>query len=156
LDKALADLGDRVQRRDILNAEIAGFSETVRVLSKSIAMTPEKQKQIAQLLDLVAYATPSLADSIRTVLVRSYPEGRTAIEVRNALEDSRFNFDEFSNSLSACHAALTRMLNNGEVEALPTKEGKAVYRRVLKMTPPPRYEAAINQLKIRSFGGIKD
>lgn len=143
LDKALEDLEDRVQRRDLLNAEIAGFSETVRVLSNRIAMTPDKQKRVAQLLDLVDYATPSLADSVRTVLVRSYPAGLTAIEVRNALEEKGFNFDEFSNSLSACHAALARMLNNGEVEALAAKEGKAVYRRILKLSaipPPPDWQ----------------
>jgi hypothetical protein len=147
LDKALEDLEDRVQRRDLLNAEIAGFRETVRVLANRIPVTPEKQKRIAQLIDLVDYATPSLTDSIRTVLARSYPQGKTAIEVRNALEESGFNFDDFSNSLSACHAALTRMLNGGEVEPLAAKEGKAVYRRVLRLSPirlselpPPDWE----------------
>jgi hypothetical protein len=157
LDKALEDLEDRVQRRDLLNAEIAGFRETVRVLSNRIATTPEKQKRIAQLMDLVDYATPSLTDSVRAVLARSYPMGKTAIEVRNALEESGFNFDDFSNSLSACHAALTRMLNGGEVEALAAKEGKSVYRRVLKMTPEFTKAAlkAFREAKQKSFGGVE-
>ena|ERR1700675_1058604 len=153
LDKALEDLEDRIQRRDLLNAEIAGFRETVRVLANRIPVTPEKQKRIVQLIDLVDYATPSLTDSIRSVLARSYPQGKTAIEVRNALEELRFNFDDFSNSLSACHAALTRMLNGGEVEPLPAKEGKAVYRRVVRLPPrlselpPPDWEPVYSSNK---------
>src|SRR5882724_2742123 len=143
-DKAVADLEIRVQQRDILNAEIAGLRETVRVLASRAAMTPDKQKSVAQLLDMVDYATPSLTDSIRSALTRAYPKEMTAIEVRNALEEAQFNFDDFSNSLSACHAALKRMLSDGEVEPGIVKEGKASYRRVLKLSrirlsdiPPP-------------------
>lgn len=138
LDKALADLESRVQQRDILNAEIAGLRETVRVLSSRTAMAADKQQQVAQLLDMVDYLTPSLTDSIRAVLARSFPLGKTAVQVRNTLEESGFNFDDFSNSLSACHAALKRMLNDGEAEIAETVEGKPSYRRILKMTPPPK------------------
>ncbi|MGB7845884.1 MAG: hypothetical protein WBL63_09740 [Candidatus Acidiferrum sp.] len=137
-DKAVADLEDRVQRRDLLNAEIAGLRETVRVLATRAGMTAEKQKKVAQLLDMVDYATPSLTDSIRSVLARAYPKEMTAIEVRNALEETQFNFDDFSNSLSACHAALKRMLNDKEVEPGMTKDGKTSYRRVLRLTPIPK------------------
>jgi hypothetical protein len=136
-DKAVADLEIRVQQRDILNAEIAGLRETVRVLASRTAMTPNKQKHVAQLLDMVDYATPNLTDSIRSVLARAYPLYMTAIEVRSALEEAQFNFDDFSNSLSACHAALKRMLNDDEAEPGTTKEGKTCYRRVLKLRPIP-------------------
>jgi hypothetical protein len=132
LDKALADLGSQVQSRDLLNASIAGLRETVRVLSNRVEMSPERQRQVAQLLAMADSATPKVTDAIRALLISAYPKEMTAIDVRNALEDSS-NFDDFSNSLSACHAALKRMLSDGEVEAGSPKDGKASYRYVLKL-----------------------
>lgn len=135
LDKALSDLENRVQARDVLNAEIAGLKETVRVLSSRVRLSAEKQKQVAQLIAMVDSATPTLTDAVRTLLTREYPKHMTAVEVRNALEEGS-DFDDFSNSLSACHAALKRMLADGEVEPGPKRDGKPTYRRVLKMEPP--------------------
>jgi hypothetical protein len=131
LDKALNELEQRVQQRDVLNAEIAGLKETVRVLSSRTEMSPEKQQQIVKLLAMVDSATPKLTDAVRALLTRKHPQAMTAIEIRNELEESS-NFDDFSNSLSACHAALKRMLNDREVEPGPPKEGKSTYRRVLE------------------------
>jgi hypothetical protein len=132
LDKALADLSSQVQSRDLLNASIAGLRETVRVLSNRVEMSPERQRQVAQLLAMADSATPKVTDAIRALLISAYPKEMTAIDVRNALEDSS-NFDDFSNSLSACHAALKRMLSDGEVEPGSPKDGKASYRYVLKL-----------------------
>ena len=65
-------------------------------------------------------------------MTRVSPKEMTAIEVRNALEESS-NSEDFSVSLSACHAALKRMLSDEEVEAGPLRNGKATYRRILKL-----------------------
>jgi hypothetical protein len=132
LAKALHDLADRVQRRDLLNAEIAGLRETVRVLCPRVKMPPDLQRELSQLLALVDYGTPSLTTAIRALLTRVSPQEMTAIEVRDRLEGSGFNFDDFSNSLSACHAALKRILAEGEIETGTPKDGKASYRRVIK------------------------
>ena len=94
LDKALSDLQGRVQQRDLLAAEIAGLRETVRVLSTLVKMPSNKQQEVARLLALADYATPSLTDAIRALLTRVSPKEMTAIEVRNALEDSS-NSEEF-------------------------------------------------------------
>jgi hypothetical protein len=131
LDKALTDLEDRVHKRDILNAEIAGLKETVRVLSSRVPLNKESESRIVHLLALVEYATPNLKDSIRTALIRA-GEPLTAVEVRNALEETGFNFDDFSNPLSACHATLKRMATDGEV-ATGTKDGKTAYYIELKL-----------------------
>src|SRR5208337_894598 len=136
LDKALADLHQRVQQRDLLSAEIAGLRETVRVLSSLVQMPSDKQREVATLLAMADYATPSLTDAIRSLLLRVSPKEMTAIEVRNALEDSS---DTENCSLSACHAALKRMLGDGEIEPGPMKNGKATYRRVLKLDPVPEF-----------------
>jgi hypothetical protein len=138
LDKALADLAERVQRRDLLNAEIAGLKEMVRVLSSRVSMARDKQEEVARLIAMVDSATPKLTDAVRSLLTREYPKDMTAIEVRNALEESS-NFDDFSNSLSACHSALKRMLADGEVELRQERNGKATYRRVLRLEPPPAW-----------------
>jgi hypothetical protein len=135
LNKAVADLEDRAQKRDLINAEIAGLRETVRVLSSRVPLNADSERRVAQLLALVDYATPTLKDSIRTVLARVSPNDLTAIEIRNALEESAFNFDDFSNSLSACHAALKRMTADKEI--IPkTKDGKASYWLDLKIAKP--------------------
>ena len=139
LDKALADLQQGVQQRDLLNANIAGLRETVRVLSTLVKMPSDKQREVAKLLAMADYATPSLTDAIRSLLLRVSPKEMTAIEVRNELEDSS---DTEGCSLSACHAALKRMLSDEEVEAGPTKNGKATYRRVLKLDPVQRHPNA--------------
>jgi hypothetical protein len=136
LDKSLSDLESRVQQRDLLNAEIAGLKETVRVLSGRVQMSQDKRKQVAHLIAMVDSATPNLTDAVRALLTREYPREMTAVEVRNALEENS-NFDDFSNSLSACHAALKRMLVDGDVEPGSERNGKATYRRVLKLDPVP-------------------
>jgi hypothetical protein len=133
LDKALTDLQQRVQQRDILHADIAGLRETVRVLATLVQMPNEKRREVAKLIAMADYATPSLTDAIRSLLLRNSPKGMTAIEVRNALEDSS---DSEGISLSACHAALKRMLSDDEIEAGPIKNGKASYRRVIKLPEP--------------------
>jgi hypothetical protein len=134
LDKALADLQQGVQQRDLLNANIAGLRETVRVLSTLVKMTYDRQREVAKLLAMADYATPSLTDAIRSLLLRVSPKEMTAIEVRNELEDSS---DTEGCSLSACHAALKRMLTDEEIEAGTPRNGKATYRRVLKLDPLP-------------------
>jgi SMC interacting uncharacterized protein involved in chromosome segregation len=136
LEKAVTDLQERVQRRDVLNAEIAGLRETVRVLSSRISLSKEEREGVGRLLDMVDYATPNLRDSIRAILTRAYPKKMTAVEVRDALEGAQFNFDEFSNSLSACHATLKRMHNDEELD-IETQYGKTAYGRVMRLTPPP-------------------
>jgi hypothetical protein len=138
LDKALSELQGRIQQRDLLSAEIAGLRETVRVLSTLVQMPSDKQREVAKMLAMADYATPSLTDAIRSLLTRVLPKEMTAIEVRNALEDSS-NSEDFSNSLSACHAALKRMLSDGEVEAGPLRNGKATYRRILQIPSPPPF-----------------
>src|ERR1019366_4773156 len=139
LDKALSDHHGRVQQRDLLSAEIAGLRETVRVLSTLVKMPSEQQREIAKLLAMADYATPSLTDAIRSLLLRVSPKEMTAIEVRNELEDSS---DTEGCSLSACHAALKRMLSDGEIEPGPSRNGKATYRRVLRLDPGPNNWAA--------------
>ena len=74
------------------------------------------------------------------LLAGAYPKDMTAIEVRNALEDAS-NSDDVS--LSACHAALKRMLSDGEVETGPARSGKTTYRRVLKLPESPNLIALL-------------
>lgn len=141
-EKALSDLETGVKKRDLLNAEIAGLRETVRVLASRISLPVTEQQRVAQVLAMVDYASPNLRDSIKRLLARVHPEALTAIEVRNALEEIGFNFDDFSNSLSACHATLKRMLADEEVEPGKEKNGKPTYKQVLraKIGLPTLYE----------------
>lgn len=67
LDKALSDLQGRIQQRDLLSADIAGLRETVRVLSTLVKMPYEKQREVAKVLAMADYATPSLTDAIRSL-----------------------------------------------------------------------------------------
>jgi SMC interacting uncharacterized protein involved in chromosome segregation len=154
LIKAVGDLEKNVQTRDILNAQIAGLRETVRVLSNRITLTKDERETISRLLEMVAYATPSLADSIRSLLLKVFPKALTAIEVRNSLEEAGFNFDDFSNELSACHAALKRMLSDEEVAIETTKDGKTAYKHVLKMTPLPTRESIYGNLTNLSLDNL--
>jgi hypothetical protein len=134
LGKAVADLEDRVNKRDILNAEIAGLKETVRVLSSRVTLNKDETTRIVQLLAIAEHATPNLKDAIRTALIRA-GKPLTAMEVRNALEESGFNFDDFSNPLSACHATLKRMATDDEV-GTGNKDGKTAYFIELKIARP--------------------
>jgi hypothetical protein len=135
LEKALTDLEDKVRQRDFLTAKIAGLKETVRVLSSRTQLPPAQQTKVARLIALADAATPRLTDSIRSLLGRAFPRYVTAIEVRNELEDSS---DEYGLSLSACHAALKRMLKDGEVEkGPPGTGGKTTYRLVFKVVCRP-------------------
>ena len=153
LIKAVGDLEGNLQKRDILNAQIAGLRETVRVLSSRIPLTKVEREAVSRLLEMVDYATPSLADSIRSLLLKIFPKAMTAIEVRNALEESGFNFDDFSNELSACHAALKRMLSDKEVATETTKDGKIAYKHLSKIPPPPSYSQTMNLDAIMGLSG---
>jgi hypothetical protein len=136
-NKSFNDLSERLLSRDLLNAQIAGLREEVRILSSRVTLTEEERNAVARLLAMVDYATPNLTDSIRALLTKVHPTELTAVDVRNALEESSFNFDEFSNSLSACHAALKRLLADGKVEAGTTRNGKQTYKAVLPKLEPP-------------------
>jgi hypothetical protein len=150
LDKALSELEQDIKQRHLLNASIAGRRATVRVLSTLVAMNPDKQRQVAQVLAMADYATPNLTDEIGALLTRVHPKEMTAIEVRNALEESP-NADESNISLSACHAALKRMLVDGDVELGVERNGKATYRRVLKLERGPNHWAVIIEEAARTF-----
>lgn len=144
LDKALADLENKLLQRDLLNAQIVGDKETVRVLSSRMTLAPERQTKVAQLLALVDSATPSLTDAIRSLLTRIHPNDLTVVELRNQLEDTP-SFEESNISLSACHAALKRLHTDGEVElGKAPRNGKPTYKRVLKMEPPPGFRGLDN------------
>jgi hypothetical protein len=132
LDKALSELEQDIKQRHLLNANIAGRRATVRVLSTLVPMNADKQRQVAQLLAMADYSTPNLTDEIGALLTRVYPKEMTAIEVRNALEESP-NGEDSNISLSACHAALKRMLADHDVEPGIERNAKATYRRVLKL-----------------------
>jgi hypothetical protein len=136
LDKAISDLEERVQKRDLLNAEIAGLRETVRVLASLVGIPTERSKRVSQLLALVDSATPNLTDAIRSLLTRIYPKELEATEVRNRLEESGFNFGDFSNPLSACHAALKRLVGDELAKIGAPKDGKTTYCAVLKSAAP--------------------
>jgi hypothetical protein len=152
LDKAILDLETRVLRRDILNAEIAGLRETVRVLSGLIAVPPDKQKQVALLLAMVDSATPTLTDAVRSLLTRAHPKEMTATEIRNALENSNFDFGDFSNPLSACHSALKRLETDGQIEKGKPKEGKVAYRTAIHLDRPNAfYELLLSTTKTKDF-----
>jgi hypothetical protein len=158
LEKAYQDLAKRVEQRDILNAEIAGLRETVRVLSSRVRLTDEQKKRLGRLLDMVDCATPTLSDSIRSLLTRAYPKSMTAVQVRDALETSQFNFDDFSNPLSACHAALKRMLADRDVEAEETKDGKTAYKRILAAVPSFSLTdlASVNDTAVETYAKLYD
>jgi hypothetical protein len=148
LDKAISDLEERVQKRDLLNAEIAGLRETVRVLAGLVGIPAERSKRVSQLLALVDSATPNLTDAIRSLLTRVYPKELEATEVRNRLEDSGFNFGDFSNPLSACHAALKRLVGDELASTGKSKDGKTTYCAVLKVQRGALAEA------IAGFAGL--
>jgi hypothetical protein len=153
LDKALSDLYGHVQQRDLLNADIAGLRETVRVLSTLVQLPSDKQQEIAKVLAMADYATPSLTNAIRSLLVRESPAAMTAIEVRNALDESS-DSDSLNISLSACHAALKRMLSDEQVELGIAKNGKATYRYVLKMDPVPVFGLASEYSNLVSLAAL--
>jgi hypothetical protein len=136
LNKGMMELESRLLKRDILNAEITGLKETVRVLSSRVQLKPDQEKQVAQLLAMADYATPNLKDSIRALLARNAGKDLTAVEIRDALEGSGFNFDDFSNPLSACHATLKRMDADDEVATNKSRDGKTSYRIKLKIGLP--------------------
>jgi hypothetical protein len=134
LDKALEDLEKKLLQRDLLTAQITGDKETVRVLSSRIELTPDRQKKVAQLIALVDSATPSLTDAVRSLLTRIYPADLTAVEVRNRLEDTP-SFEESNISLSACHAALKRLVADDLAQlGKAQRGGKPTYCAKLKPT----------------------
>lgn len=139
LEKAIGDLEDKVLQRDLLNGDIAGLRETVRVLSSRVELSAKEQERVARLIAMVDSATPKLTDAVRSLLLSEYPKAMTAIEVRNALEDSS---DSEGVSLSACHAALKRILKDGEVVAGNPKDGKATYRWIGRPIPTTNYANA--------------
>ncbi len=135
LDKTLEDLEKKLLQRDLLTAQITGDKETVRVLSSRMELTPDRQKKVAQLIALVDSATPSLTDAVRSLLTRIYPADLTAVEVRNRLEDTP-SFEESNISLSACHAALKRLVGDDLAQlGKAPRGGKPTYCAKLKPAP---------------------
>lgn len=127
LDQALSDLEEKVHERERLNAEIVKLTNTVRMVSGMVEENEERDRRLHALVGLANMTSPGLVDVVRVALRKAGERGLTAIDTRDALQNSGFDISGFTNPLASVHTTLKRLIAQGEAAYGQERDGKAVY-----------------------------
>jgi hypothetical protein len=129
LIKARDELANALRHQEEQETRIARLKRIIAGLAVYVDETEETD----ELLDL---GKTSLKDSVRTAL-RALTRPATQLEVREVLKELHFPIDSHRNPSASVHTVLMRLVEAGEIQQGPEKNGKKTYVWVL-----PVYGAA--------------
>lgn len=120
------ELKQCVKQRDFLDKRITELSIALRAL---VRFMPEEahREQVLQEVKGAKRKSLSLADAILGVVPRS-KEGMNATQIREQLEQSGFDIEEYSQPLGAVMTAAQRLFEDGKLEKEKTEESGVVFR----------------------------
>jgi hypothetical protein len=160
LDESFNEFRQLTTQREELDVKIAKLHQFIRATAN---MLPDEDRVVFMAnVEQLAGDAVGLTDAIRNTLKATAPKWRTAVDVRDELLASGFDFSRYtSNPLASVHAVLKRM-KSSDVEST-TNEGDALYRwkegrsskltaafgqaRPVKDIPPPKHREELLQPK---------
>jgi cobalamin biosynthesis Co2+ chelatase CbiK len=132
IHESRAELKACVQQRDQFDKRIIELSSALKALSRS--MPEDARNQVLQEVKDAKRKSVSLADAIMGVISSAQDgmNGMNASQIREQLELSGFDIEEYSQPLGAVMTAAQRLVEDGKLEKEKTEESGVVFR-----IPPP-------------------
>ncbi|HKR82829.1 MAG TPA: hypothetical protein VJS37_01570 [Terriglobales bacterium] len=129
------ELAQYIQQRDRVDQRITELCIALRALVRFI---PEEthREQILQEVKAARRKQPSLADAILELLSKT-KEPLNGPQIREQLELSGFDIEEYSQPLGAVMTAAQRLVEAGKLKKKATEESGVVFRLVATFEPPP-------------------
>lgn len=122
-----SELSELLKARDSVETRITQIILALKGLSRFLPQT--EREQLLQELRSARRKAPSLTDSISTML-QSFPNGLKSGEIRDRLEESGFDLDQYSQPLGTIMTTLQRLVDSGKVKRdLSAKDGGGVTYR---------------------------
>lgn len=119
------ELKQCVHQRDHFDRRIVELSSALKALSRSL---PEDQRNaILQEVQAAKRKTVSLADAILGILATA-KEPMNASQIREQLELTGFDIEEYSQPLGAVMTAAQRLVDDERLEREKTEESGVVFR----------------------------
>jgi DNA-binding transcriptional ArsR family regulator len=125
------ELKHSVKQRDYFDKRIVELSSALKALSRSLP--EETRNQILQEVKDAKRKSVGLADAIMGIISTS-KDGMNASQIREQLEQSGFDIEEYSQPLGAVMTAAQRLVDDGKLEREKTEESGIVFRRA-PLTP---------------------
>ena len=124
ISDAREELKTCVSRRAITDERIAQLRILLRTL---VRFMPEEnvRQQILKEVDAARRKSPSPTESISSILAHS-GKALTSTDIREQLEATGFDLDEYSQPLATIQSTLQRLVDAGKVKRDLTKDTKTV------------------------------
>jgi hypothetical protein len=125
--EAREELKQRVAQRDNTDKKIAELRILLRSLVRFMPDDKNKQQVVAEIANAKRRA-PSLSDAIEGLLQKSH-EGMKSTEIREQLEQSGFDLEEYSQPLGAIMTVLNRLCegHNARVKKTVAKDKSVLF-----------------------------
>jgi hypothetical protein len=122
------ELKQCVQRRDSADRRITELSVALKALVRFLADETQREKILQEVKD-ARRKTQSLGDAILSVMIRN-KEGLNAGQIREQLEQSGFDIEEYSQPLGAVMTAAQRLVEAEKLTRKTTDENGVVFSYV--------------------------
>jgi len=142
------ELKQAVVQRDHYDKRIIELSIALRALVRFVPDEGQRNQILQEVKDAKRKSV-SLADAIMGVMSTA-KEGLNASQIREQLELSGFDIEEYSQPLGAVMTAAQRLVEDGKLRKEKTEESGIVFRTPMKPPAPP---ASMRDL-IRSGGDV--
>ncbi len=120
------ELKHSVKQRDFFDKRITELSIALRALVRFVPDEAQRE-QILQEVKTARRKTPSLSDAIMDVVSKSR-DGLNSAQIREQLEQSGFDIEEYSQPLGAVMTAAQRLVEAEKLERETTEESGVVFR----------------------------
>lgn len=126
INDSRAELKQYLKQRDTVDKRILELTTALRAL---VRFVPEEnqREQILQEVKDARRKEPSLAEAILSVLSAS-TDGLNASQIREQLEQSGFDIEEYSQPLGAVMTAAQRLVEADKLKRETTEESGVVFR----------------------------
>jgi DNA-binding transcriptional ArsR family regulator len=135
------ELKKAVTHRDSVDRRIAELSSALRALVRFLPDEGQRNEILQELKDAKRKSV-SLPDAIIGIMANA-KEGMNASQIREQLELSGFDIEEYSQPLGAVMTAAQRLAEDGKLRKEKTEESGVVFY------PPPKAPIPPNALRVR-------
>ncbi len=115
-DESLSELEELLRRRREIDTELSRLRSVILVLYEKAGCSNAREDKLMDLFGQLDVCTPRLTDAVKDALYAADPKRRLpAIQIKDLMEISGFDFAKFTNPLASVHSTLRRLAAQGEI-----------------------------------------